>query len=366
MPAVYLTRGRSRVLDNPRVLIASLPIGTGHDIAARAMAESFVLQGAQVEFSHHLVADMRLQTRLYFFGIRYLPHVYGSLFRMGDRSRRLWQNHRDTWRDTGVRVLESAYELYRPDIVVATHPYGLTAWSAIKERHPSLRLVGVLTDLSVHRFWYDPSADAYAVWLPEQVRDLEKLGYDPDRIWTSGIPIRASFHQPTPLLDQMRQGPVVLLGGGLGIGPYMRILKHLAELSLPVLAVCGHNEGLRLKLDEYRWPERVHVVGYIEHMPTLLKQARLVVGKPGGVTAAEVCQSQVPWILSHWIAGQEEVNRDRLIMHDLAVRGDNNLTRLADDLTQEDSPLRKKMVASQKSWARPLAAQQLAQKILAL
>lgn len=350
----------------PRVLISSLPIGTGHDIAARALAEAFILHGAQVEFSHHMVADMRLQTHLYFFGIRYMPGIYGQLFRMGDRSRVLWQNHRKSWRQTGREVLRSVYEAYRPDIVVATHPYGLTAWSAVKDVHPELRLVGVLTDLSVHQFWYEPTADAYAVWLPEQLDDLVELGFDRRRVWLSGIPIRASFNQPNPLIGQMRQGPVVLLGGGLGVGPYMRILKRLTELDLPVLAVCGHNEALRWKLDEYRWPERVHIVGYVEHMPTLLKAARLVVGKPGGVTAAEVCQSSVPWILTHWIAGQEEFNRDRLIMHDLAMRGDNNFKELAVQLTAEQSPLRQRMIDSQKQWARPGAAEELAVKILGL
>lgn len=349
-----------------RVLIASLPIGTGHDIAARALAESFAVHGAEVEFSHHLVPDMRTQTALYFFGIRYLPGIYGTLFQMGDRARLLWHNHRRHWREAGRRILEEVYQAHQPDVVVATHPYALTGWSAIKEQHPHLKLVGILTDLSVHQFWYEPTADAYAVWLPEQVEDLARLGFDRRRVWQSGIPIRASFNQPDPLIGQLRQGPIVLLGGGLGVGPYVRILKRLSQLPHPVLAICGHNESLRWRLDGYRWPERIHIVGYIEHMPSLLKAARLVVGKPGGVTAAEVCQSSVPWILTHWIAGQEEENRDRLIMHDLAMRGDNNLQELAKQLIAVDSPLRQRMIESQKKWARPNAADDLAQRILSL
>ena len=349
-----------------RILIASLPIGTGHDIAARALAESFALKGAQVEFSHHLVPDMRVQTGLYFFGIRYLPQMYSTLFHVGDRAELLWRRHRQAWRSTGVRLLEGVYDALKPDVVVATHPYALTGWSGVKERHPELRLVGVLTDLSVHRFWYEPAADAYAVWLPEQVDDLAGFGYDADRVWPLGIPIRASFAEPNPLIRQLRQGPIVLLGGGLGVGPYVRILKKLTALPHPVLAICGHNENLRWRLDGYRWPERVHIVGYIEHMPSLLKAARLVVGKPGGVTAAEVCQSQVPWLLTHWIAGQEEENRDRLIMHDLAIRGDNNLQELAQELIDPGSPRRQRMLASQKAWARPDAADQFADRVLSL
>jgi len=324
------------------------------------------MRGAEVEFSHHLVADMRVQTHLYFFGIRYLPHLYSALFRAGDRLDMLWESHRRNWRGAGRRVLETAYQVWKPDIVVATHPYGLTAWAAIKADHPELRLVGVLTDLSVHHFWFEPDADSYAVWLPEQVDDLVRFGYDRSRVWQLGIPIRASFGQPMPLLQQIRQGPIVLLGGGLGVGPYMRILKQLAELPHPVLAICGHNEPLRLRLDEYRWPERIRVVGYVEHMPSLLKAARLVVGKPGGVTAAEVCQSQVPWILTHWIAGQEEVNRDRLLSHELAVRGDTNLKDMVRELMAGDSPRQANILEHQRQWARPNAAEDLADTILSL
>lgn len=349
-----------------RVLISSLPIGTGHDIAARALAEAFIEQGAEVEFSHHLVPKVRMQTGLYFFAIRYLPDFYGPLFRMGDQSASLWSRHRTTWRAAGRDLLMPIYESYHPDVVVATHPFALSAWSYVRERHADLRLVGVLTDLSVHRYWYEPMADAYAVWLPEQADDLARFGYDKGRVWQTGIPIRASFAFPMPLIGQLRQGPVVLLGGGLGMGPYVRILRELAELPFPVLAICGHNERLRWKLDEQRWPERVHVVGYIEHMPSLLSNARLVVGKPGGVTAAEVCQSRVPWLLTHWIAGQEEANRDRLVMHDLAMRGDNNLKAQAMALTESDSIDRLRMLDSQRDWARPNAAHDLAGRIAML
>lgn len=349
-----------------RVLISSLPIGTGHDIAARAMAEAFAVRGASVDFSHHLVANVRLQTRLYFIGIRFLPRVYGPLFRLGDRSESFWRSHRSTWRQAGREVLSQVYEAHRPDIVIATHPFALTAWSWVKEQHPDLKLIGVLTDLSVHQYWYEPVADAYSVWLPEQVEDLARLGYPREQVWPVGIPIRSSFNQPNPLFGQLRHGPIVLLGGGLGMGPYVRILRQLAELPYPVLAICGHNEQLRWRLDEHRWPERVHVVGYVEHMPSLLKNARLVVGKPGGVTAAEVCQSHVPWIVTHWIAGQEEANRDRLVMHDLAVRGDNNLQELTRELTNASSTRRQHMIASQQEWARPRAAEDLVDRILRL
>lgn len=341
-----------------RVVIASLPIGTGHDVAARALAEAFVATGAEVGFSHHLVASARWQTALYFLSLRYVPWLYGEVFRREDRRGAHWAGHRRWWRGIGRRILTEVFLQQRPDVVICTHPFALTAWSAIREEQPNLRLVGVLTDLSVHRFWYEPLADAYTVWLPEQVEDLCRLGVDRERIWSTGIPIRASFQQPNGFWG-FKPPPVVLLGGGLGMGPYYRILRQLSELPWPILAVCGHNERLRWQLSEHRWPASVAIEGYVENMPLLLKNARLVVGKPGGVTAAEVAQSQVPFLLTHWIPGQEEVNRDRLVAHQLAMTGQTNLVNAAAELLNPDSAVRARMLAQQQHWARPQAARDI-------
>jgi processive 1,2-diacylglycerol beta-glucosyltransferase len=266
----------------------------------------------------------------------------------------------------GLSQLGNIYDAYKPDVILATHPFALNAWSGIKETHPHLKIVGILTDLSVHRFWYEPLADAYTVWLPEQVEDLARFGVPKERIWMTGIPIRSAFRAPRWELPLFARDPIVLLGGGLGMGPYYRILRKLAEANHSVVAVCGHNERLRWQLDQYSWPNAVTIVGYVEKMPLLLHHARIVVGKPGGVTAAEVAQSRVPFIMTHWIPGQEEANRDRLLLHQMAVRGDRDLLKWVHELLPEDSPLRGQIIQQQKLWARPHAAFAIAQHLLQL
>lgn len=348
-----------------RVVIASLPIGTGHDIAARALAEAMGERGFEVWFSQHLAGPSRLHTAGYFFALRFAPAIFSRLFAWGDRSRLAWHRHREGWQRTGRDLLTGVYQRYQPDVVVATHPFALTAWAALKSRFPRLTVVGVLTDLSVHQFWWEPAADAYAVWLPEAVDDLVRLGCPREKIWTPGIPIRASFHDDALHFARLFDGPIVVLGGGLGMGPYFRILRQLEPLRLPVLAVCGHNERLRLRLSQEAWSPQITIAGYVEDMPELLCQSRAVVGKPGGVTAAEVCQVQVPWILSHWIAGQEEYNRARLVENHLAVDGDANLAEVLTPLLT-DTPERRDMLARQAELARPNAARDIADKLAEL
>ena len=347
-----------------RITIASLPIGTGHDIAARALAEAMGQAGVEVHFSHHLAGPSRAHTASYFLSVRYAPWLFSRMFQWGDGARFAWARHRTTWRAIGMRVLSSVFEQYRPDWVVATHPFALTAWTALKARYPRLKVMGVLTDLSAHQFWWEPEADAYAVWLPEERQDLVRFGYPEQKIWDTGIPIRSIFHDDALQFARLFDGPIVVLGGGLGIGPYHRILKSLMAFDLPVLAVCGQNERLRWQLSQQSWPAHVTIAGYVENMPELLCASRAVVGKPGGVTAAEVCQVQVPWLLTHWIAGQEEVNRDRLTAHNLAELGDHGLVeRLAPLLV--DSPARRSMLTHQAELARPNASRDIVRRILA-
>ncbi len=349
-----------------RILIASLPIGTGHDIAAKALAEACLHRRMEVEFSEHLVGKARIETGLYFWALRYIPRQYGYVFRWGDHSSLQWAKHRQRWMRIGRKIVSHVYDLYKPDVILATHPFALNAWAGVKETRPHLKIVGILTDLSVHRFWYEPLANAYTVWLPEQVQDLVRFGVRTQQIWQTGIPIRSSFHEPAWELPLYSKDPIVLLGGGLGMGPYYRILRKLAEQEYPVVAVCGHNERLRWHLDQRSWPDTVTIVGYVEKMPLLLHHSRLVVGKPGGVTAAEVAQSHVPFVLTHWIPGQEEANRDRLIAHDMAVRGDRDLLRHVHDLLLEASPGRQKIIRQQEYWARPHAAADIAEHLLEL
>jgi processive 1,2-diacylglycerol beta-glucosyltransferase len=347
-----------------RVMIASLPIGTGHDVAARALAEAMGQAGVEVHFSHHLAGPSRVHTAAYFLSVRYSPWLFSTMFQWGDRTAFAWKRHRIAWRGIGLDLLPHVYEQYRPDWVVATHPFALTAWTALKTRYPRLKVVGVLTDLSAHQFWWEPDADAYAVWLPEERQDLVRFGYPENRIWDTGIPIRSIFHDDALQFARLFDGPIVVLGGGLGIGPYHRILKGLLAFDVPVLAVCGQNERLRWQLSQRSWPPHVTIAGYVENMPEILCASRAVVGKPGGVTAAEVCQVQVPWVLTHWIAGQEEVNRDRLTAHNLAALGDHGLQEALAPLLVE-SPLREAMLRQQAALARPNASRDIVSRILA-
>ncbi len=288
------------------MLIASLPIGTGHDSAARAVSQALVSRGATVQGSHVLEAYAGTARTAYYQALKLVPTPYDLAFhRSHDGWQAAWAVNRHRWRRLSP-LLRPAAESFRPDWVIATHPFALAAWAGVQDRR--FGVVGVVTDLSVHRFWYEPDADAYAVWLPSVGQDLARWGVPDERIWVTGIPIRPEFATVRPRFD----GPVVVMGGGLGMGPIEHTVSRLCSLSRPLRVICGKNERLYNRLRRRFSGRTVSVYGYVENMPAVLDGAALVVSKPGGLTVAETAAGGIPLVVSHHLPGQECVNLKRL------------------------------------------------------
>jgi len=100
------------------------------------------------------------------------------------------------------------------------------------------------------------------------------------------------------------------MGGGMGPVPLDVIVQslELCRLPLQVLAVAGHDQALRRRLDALRGKLAMdlHCFGWTDNMPELMGGADLLVTKPGGLTAAEALAAGLPMILTHPIPGPEE------------------------------------------------------------
>lgn len=238
------------------------------------------------------------------------PGRGSGTFRTGVRDSAWWQWNRKYWRWIGRQYLHAAS--FRPDWVIATHPFALAAWGGVRFRR--FQLLGVVTDLSAHCFWWEPEADAYAVWLPETLPDLLRCGADAGTIWQTGIPIGREFAS----VRADREGPLVVMAGGLGLGPVGPVVDELVRLGRPIHVVCGRNLRLRSTLSQRHWP-KTQVYGYVDNLAALLNGAAVLVSKPGGLTAAESAAARVPLVVPYCLPGQEQVNAERLVAAGLAV-----------------------------------------------
>jgi processive 1,2-diacylglycerol beta-glucosyltransferase len=216
---------------------------------------------------------------------------------------------------------------FAPDAIVATQMVPAALVSALKtssRRWRGVPLVGVLTDFGAHDYWAQPGIDRYCV--PHETLAGPPLVTDAtDRVVVTGVPLMPGFEALPDRGDARRElglhdgdtRPVVLvLGGGLGIGlddvvaPLCRDVENChvavmagrnAELRERLAARCGAPHGLGRGTT-------VAVHGWTEHMERFLVAADVVVGKSGGLTAAEVLACGRPLLVTRTLQGQESFN----------------------------------------------------------
>jgi UDP-N-acetylglucosamine:LPS N-acetylglucosamine transferase len=212
---------------------------------------------------------------------------------------------------------------FAPDVVVATQMVPAALVASLKQssrRWRDLPLMGVLTDFGAHDYWVQPGVDLYCVPHESLAGGVLDRDARPARVQATGVPLMPHFADLPPQqaarrwagLDADDPRPVVLvLGGGLGLGVVRLVgplLERLTEARIVVMV--GHNEHA---LEEVRdmvgaVPGRLEVRGWTEHMENFIVAADLVIGKPGGLTVAEVLACGRPLLVTKSLQGQESFN----------------------------------------------------------
>ena len=224
-----------------------------------------------------------------------------------------------------VRRLERRLLAFRPDVVVGTQMIPAALLSTVKARRRlTVPSIAVPTDFGVHDFWLQPGTDAYCVAHPAIP------GLPPPSVaqaLITGVPLMPGFVRPPAAtearialgLDPAR--PVVLvLGGGLGLGVDVVAEQLLAKRpDADLVLVTGHNRPMRSALASRAAEHagRLHVFGWTTRMEYFIRAADIVVGKPGGLTVAEVLACGRPLLAARSLGGQEGFNTRFLERHDV-------------------------------------------------
>jgi processive 1,2-diacylglycerol beta-glucosyltransferase len=221
-------------------------------------------------------------------------------------------------------------------------PAEIISWLKARERL-TVRQAIVVTDLDLHAMWLCRHYEHYFVALEETREHLKELGFPPEKITVSGIPIDPVFSEPKGKIEMreklglIREGTIILLSaGGFGVGSVENLIRPLMGLKNPaqVVAVCGRNDDLRQRLsilaDEAPAAGnlKIKVVGYTTEMDEYMAASDLLLGKPGGLTTAEALARGLILVIVNPIPGQEERNSDHFLEEGVAIRC-NNLPTLA-------------------------------------
>ncbi len=224
-----------------------------------------------------------------------------------------------------ARRLDARLRAFAPDVVVATSMHPAALLSFIKTRRRlDIPTLGVLTDFGMHDFWIQPGIDGYCI-AHESIPGLPDIGNEPAQMLVTGIPLMPGFRNPPSAREARLQlrldpdAPVVLVpGGGLGLGVDTIAERLLAPPGhLQVLVLVGHNAAARKSLAALagRYPGRLSVWDWTEQMEVFIRAADVVVGKPGGLTVAEVLACGRPLLATSSLRGQEGFNVRFLEQH---------------------------------------------------
>ena len=316
---------RGATMKSQRILIVSASIGNGHMQAASTICEELrattsccvevvdFLQVGQFRYptlNRLQIELMNLMKSSYYGILKVAPNVYKGIYKITENQQT--RKIIDFINAANQKIMASLITLYRPHVVICTHPFPLGAASELRyKKGMNFVLAGVITDFAVHPWWIAAGVEHYFVANEIMTNELQKHGISSNGITCSGIPVGRNFI-PTSRLNRNEISKLLIMGGGLGFGSMETTLRKLENLPKPVeiTVVAGKNEELqqRVKTLAMTLRNKITVVPFSPHIAAMMKEADLLITKPGGLTCSEALAVNLPMILLNPLPGQEEEN----------------------------------------------------------
>ncbi len=319
-----------------RVMILSVTAGYGHHSTAKALADSLLARGAEVEVVdvlekiNHMLQKTIAEGYL-FVTNKYMRRAYRTVYTFLEDKGKVTSKYNIESLTSALMAFKfhSFITDYAPDAIICTHVTAAQIVNELKRRNKmSQPVIGVITDYTIHPFWEDTEFIEKIVIASELLtrRALSK-GIREEQIAPLGIPVRPKFSKKMSKSEACRifeldeNRPVVLLmGGSMGYGNLQKYVDKILNVNpkIQVLAVCGNNHKQYNKLIEEK-VAGLHVFGFVNNVDEMMDAADCIITKPGGLTVTESIAKNLPMILMNPIPGQEERNVDFLMNNGMAI-----------------------------------------------
>jgi processive 1,2-diacylglycerol beta-glucosyltransferase len=370
-----------------RILIIHATAGNGHKRAAEAIAAAFAATGGGHDVSVIDSLDFAPAKFKTFYqqsfekSVKHAPWFYGALFHGSSEAARFraFRAIRRIFNRIVAHDLCDEVARRDPDVVINTHFLSLDALARRKRRgRLDAALACVVTDYIAHGYWVEPDCDRYYAPTPEVARGLVSRGLSAGSIRVTGIPVDPVFGAPAnrgaalqALGAPAGRRVVLVLGGGLGMGPVADIVAALGsrpDLPIALEVVCGKNEELRRDVEAVKARLKVpcNVHGFVKTIPMLMTAADIVVTKPGGLTTSEALALGRPMLLFEAMPGQEQGNAEYFVKAGAAFEITPETAGETVAKLFSDDALMQSLAARAKALSKPLAAQAIAEDALTL
>lgn len=363
-----------------RVLIMTVSAGEGHTRAAAAVKGQVTKHhpAAQVSvLDTFRYASPRLEKLVlgtYLELLKISPQLYKCLYSTSEKGSPLGGLAKNEFirimtSITGNKLL-SYIDSVNPQIILCTHPFSLGIAATMKKKGLiNVPVVAILTDFTVHSYWVYNEVDYYCVATEALKSSLLEYGHSLEQAVVTGIPIDNAFVQledkgllKRELNLDITLPTILVMGGGLGLGPLKDVVDILATRNdCQVIVVCGHNIGLKRQIEQTtQTAAHIRTFGFIDNIHQLMGVADLMITKAGGLSCSEALALGLPLFIIDPIPGQEEKNTQFLVEQGAAVEiKDNGHLQQQIEEWFKDPQLRADMACASRRLGQPNAAEKV-------
>ncbi len=229
-----------------------------------------------------------------------------------------------------VRLLTEYWLRQPPDMVVSLIPnFNRAIFESLGAAAPGTPLVTIMTDFADYppHFWMEKQDQYLICGTNRACQQARAAGYTKSRVFeTSGMILRPEFYSQPPVdkcaeLEKLGLQPDLPTGmvlfGGEGSTVMVPIAERLGngKVDLQLIMVCGHNVGVRKRLEAIRTRNLIFVEGFTKRIPYYMQLSDFFIGKPGPGSISEALKMKLPVILERnaWTLPQERYNAEWVV-----------------------------------------------------
>lgn len=298
------------------MLVVSASMGAGHDGAAQELSRRLEASGARIRTVDFLEAAPRTGKLLrgaYELQLSAAPWSYEGLYRVWFLVPLLCKPVVALLGFIfGRRILRWSKE-WRPDVIISTYPLASVVLGRYRcKGRIAVPVATFLTDFAVHPLWLHAGVDMHLCVHP-QTADAVRRCCPASSVAAPGPLVSGPFRSATldrrearRLLGLPEEAAVVLIvAGSWGVGDLEATFEEVSATGRYVpVAVCGHNERLRRRLEGRGGV----VLGWTDKMPQLMAASDVLLQNGGGLTCMEAFAAGLPVVSFRPIPGHGRQN----------------------------------------------------------
>jgi processive 1,2-diacylglycerol beta-glucosyltransferase len=358
-----------------RILILTAGYGEGHNAAARGLAAAVTETGAVAEvrdlFMETYGSRQKISQRLYIECINRAAPLWAMVYRALDRTPLM----RMLLPTLGAlrRKLAAVLAETQPFAIASVYPvYGWLLDRIYPDGRMPFRSHTIVTDsITVNSVWLRFRSDSWIV-PNEATAAVVRAGAIPaERVHALGFPVPMKFadskivRTPPVAGEPLRVFYMVNHGHSVAARLTGRLLE-IPGIRLTVAYGKDESVGREIAAAAKSAGREIELHGWTPHVPELLMQNHILIGKAGGAATQEAIAAKTPMIITKAVPGQEEGNARLIVENECGAlcETDDAITATVARATENNAALWHRWHAAISRLSRPNASRDIARFIL--